>query len=82
MIELSDKVNGETEHYVISIENLVYESHISGMYVLLPNGDNFAGIKQLFQDIINNKLQRDLKNNAKKIVPLVNCTIKTAILKE
>ena len=52
MIELSDKVNGETEHYVISIENLVYESHISGMYVLLPNGDNFAGIKQLFQDII------------------------------
>src|SRR3989338_10042314 len=26
---------------------------------------------KLFQDIINNKLQRDLKNNAKKIVPLV-----------
>lgn len=51
-LNLGDKINGNTKHRVISIENLVYESNINGSYVLLPNGENFNGIKQLFQDIL------------------------------
>lgn len=51
-LNLGDKINGNTKHYVISIENLVYESNTNGSYVLLPNSDNFNGIKQLFQDIL------------------------------
>ena len=52
LLNLADKVNAETKHYVISTENLVYESNINGSYVLLPVGDNFNGIKQLFHDIL------------------------------
>lgn len=40
------------KEYVISIENLVYQSYINNIYVLLPKGDNFSQIKQFFQDII------------------------------
>lgn len=52
LLNLGNKINGNTKHHVVSIENLVYESNINGSYVLLPNGDNFNGIKQLFQDIL------------------------------
>ncbi len=52
MMDLANKVNGNTKHYVISTDNLTYESHIKGSYVLLPKGDNFNGIKQEFQDIL------------------------------
>ena len=52
MIDLAGRINGDTEHFIISIDNLVYESHINNMYVLLPVGDNFNGIKQKFQDIL------------------------------
>ncbi len=52
LIDLADKTSGNIKHHVISIENLVYESNINGSYVLLPKGDNFNGIKQLFQDIL------------------------------
>jgi len=52
MIDLAGRINGDTEHFIISIDNLVYESHINNMYVLLPVGDNFIGIKQKFQDIL------------------------------
>jgi len=42
--------------YVITTENLLYESHIQtdvgNIYVLLPNSGNLQGIKQMFQDII------------------------------
>ncbi len=42
--------------YIITTENLVYETHIQtdvgNIYILLPNGDNLQGIKQMFQDIL------------------------------
>ncbi len=48
-IDSSDKI----KKYIISTDNLVYESHTSsGSYILLPKGDNFTQIKQLFQDVL------------------------------
>lgn len=59
LLDLSKQFSGADEkvkRYVITTENLVYESHIQtdvgNIYVLLPNGDNFLQIKQLFQDIL------------------------------
>lgn len=58
LYELSNQFDSESniKHYVITTENLVYESHIQteygNLYVLLPNGDNLQGIKQLFQEVI------------------------------
>ena len=38
---------------VLSTDNLLYQTTgPNGIYILLPNGDNFDQIKQLFQDII------------------------------
>lgn len=50
LISLADKITGQTAHHVISTENLLYQTTIGGVYVLLPNGDNFNGIKQFFQN--------------------------------
>lgn len=50
LILLTDKINGRTVHQVISVENLLYQTTINGAYALLPNGDNFDGIKQFFQN--------------------------------
>lgn len=50
LISLADKINGQTVHQIISVENLLYQTTINGAYALLPNGDNFNGIKQFFQD--------------------------------
>lgn len=59
LLNLSKQFNeadGKVKRYVITTENLVYESHIQtdvgNLYVLLPNGDNFLQTKQLFQDIL------------------------------
>ncbi|MDO8496631.1 MAG: LCP family protein [bacterium] len=59
LLDLSEQFSGAGEkvkRYVITTENLVYESHIQtdagNLYVLLPNGDNLLQIKQLFQDIL------------------------------
>ncbi len=38
--------------------------------------------QQVLNDVINNNLQKDIKNNAKKVSPLVNCIIKSAILQD
>ena len=58
LISLSKEFSGagdQIKRYVITTENLVYESHVQtdagNLYVLLPVGDNLQGIKQLFQDI-------------------------------
>lgn len=44
------------KRYVITTENLVYESHVQtdvgNLYVLLPVGDNLLQIKQMFQEIL------------------------------
>lgn len=59
LIDLSKQFSSTKEkvkRYVITTDNLVYESHIQtdvgNLYVLLPNGDNLLQIKQLFQDIL------------------------------
>lgn len=52
LVSLVTNMNGQTKHEVISIENLLHETIINDSYVLLPNGDNFNGIKQLFQNIL------------------------------
>ena len=55
LIDLAGDINSadKLKRYVISIENLVYESRANGAYILLPVGDNLTQIKQLFQDILN-----------------------------
>ena len=44
------------KRYIITTENLVYESYIQtnagNLYVLLPKGDNFQQIQQLFRKIL------------------------------
>ncbi|OGN01767.1 MAG: hypothetical protein A3I26_00145 [Candidatus Yanofskybacteria bacterium RIFCSPLOWO2_02_FULL_43_10] len=42
--------SGKIKKYVITTENLLYESRANESYILLPKGDNFTQIKQLFQD--------------------------------
>ncbi|KKT82439.1 MAG: hypothetical protein A3B99_00255 [Candidatus Yanofskybacteria bacterium RIFCSPHIGHO2_02_FULL_44_12b] len=59
LLSLAKQINeayNNTEHYVISTDNLVYETHIDGIYVLLPKGENFEGIKKLFQEVLNPSL--------------------------
>jgi len=55
IMNLSNQFNNSAtsiKRYVITTENLLYETHLSGIYVLLPKGDNFLGMKQLFQDVL------------------------------
>ncbi len=41
------------KNYVISTDNLVYETHtVGGEYILLPKDANYAGIKDLFKSIL------------------------------
>lgn len=42
----------KSKEYVISSDNLVYQSFDNSIFILLPKGDNFDQIKKLFQDII------------------------------
>ena len=60
LVDLAKQFGGAEENvkrYVITTQNLVYETHlqtdVGNLYVLLPNGDNLQGIKQLFKDILN-----------------------------
>ncbi len=50
------EADGKVNKYVITTENLVYESHIQtdvgNVYVLLPNRGTLQDIKQMFQDIL------------------------------
>lgn len=54
LMDLAGELNSadRVKRYVVSTENLVYESRLNGAYILLPAGDNLAQIKQLFQDIL------------------------------
>ncbi|MEK7121470.1 MAG: LCP family protein [Patescibacteria group bacterium] len=47
-VESSGKVN----KYIMTTENLLYESRANESFILLPKGDNFTQIKQLFQDML------------------------------
>ena len=44
--------SGKIKKFVMTTDNLLYESRANEAYILLPKGDNFMQIKQLFQDII------------------------------
>lgn len=52
LLDLSKEVSssGKIKKYVITTDNLLYESRANESYILLPKGDNFAQLKQLFQD--------------------------------
>jgi|SRR3989344_2340211 len=59
LMDLAEEFSGagdKVKRYIITTENLVYETHlqtdIGNLYVLLPVGDNLQGIKQLFQDVL------------------------------
>ena len=42
--------SGKIKKFVMTTDNLLYESRAKEAYILLPKGDNFMQIKQLFQD--------------------------------
>lgn len=54
--EQFSRADDKVKRYVITTENLVYESHlqtnIGNIYVLLPTGGNLLQIKQMFQEIL------------------------------
>jgi len=52
LLDLAKEVNSsdKIKKFVMTTDNFLYESRVSGSYVLLPKGDNFTQIKQLFQD--------------------------------
>ncbi len=52
LLSLSKEINssGKIKKYIMTTDNLLYESRDSGSYILLPKGDNFTQIKQVFQD--------------------------------
>lgn len=52
LIDLAKEVDssGKIKKYIMTTDNLLYESRANESYILLPNGDNFIQIKQLFQD--------------------------------
>ena len=54
IIDLASEINSadKVSKFVISTENLVYESRVNEAYILLPVGDNLTQTKQLFQDIL------------------------------
>lgn len=54
LLDLSKEINssGKIKKYIMTTDNLLYESRADESYILLPKGDNFNQIKQLFQDNI------------------------------
>ena len=52
LLDLAKEVgsSGKVKKYVMTTDNLLYESRANESYILLPKGDNFSQIKQLFQD--------------------------------
>lgn len=43
---------GSMKRHVITTIDLLYETHVDGMYVLLPQGDNFDRLKYYFKTIL------------------------------
>lgn len=52
LINLAKEVDSseKIKKFVITTDNFLYESRANESYILLPKGDNFIQIKQLFQD--------------------------------
>ncbi|OGM98032.1 MAG: hypothetical protein A2915_01225 [Candidatus Yanofskybacteria bacterium RIFCSPLOWO2_01_FULL_41_34] len=55
LLSLSKEISSaeKIKKYTITTDNLLYESRTTGSYILLPQGDNFTQIKQLFQANLN-----------------------------
>lgn len=49
LLPIADSIKGSPTKFVISTENLVYQTHINGIYVLLPNDDSLEAIQALFK---------------------------------
>lgn len=55
LLSLGSEINSleaTTKRSVIDTTNLVHESRVDNIYILLPNGDNFANIKAHFKSIV------------------------------
>lgn len=54
LLGIAKEINDSSKiiKYIISTDNLVYESRAENAYILLPVGDNFDKIKAFFQDIL------------------------------
>jgi len=53
MIQLFQELkNSQPKHYVISTDNLVYQTYIDSIYVLLPKNESFKEIQDMFQNIL------------------------------
>lgn len=58
-----DNASASMRRYVISTDNVVYETHAaSGTYILLPRGDSFDLIKQLFGAVLDPKFNASAFN--------------------
>ena len=49
---VQELMNAEPKRYVISTENLVYQTYIANIYVLLPKNESFEEIQALFANIL------------------------------
>jgi LCP family protein required for cell wall assembly len=53
LLDLAQQLNKtKPKQFVISTDNLLYETVRDSMYILLPKGDNYVEFKKLFQDVI------------------------------
>ncbi|KKR13413.1 MAG: Transcriptional regulator, LytR family [Parcubacteria group bacterium GW2011_GWC1_39_29] len=53
MIQLFQELkNSQPKHYIISTDNLVYQTYIDSIYVLLPKNESFKEIQDMFQNIL------------------------------
>ncbi len=56
LVSLASSINkagsGNINTYVINSDNLVYESEQNGIYILVPNENTFAGIREKFQEVL------------------------------
>ncbi len=52
LLSLAKEMNSseKVKKYIMNTDNLLYESRANESYILLPRGDNFIQVKQVFQD--------------------------------
>jgi LCP family protein required for cell wall assembly len=54
-VQLAQNINTSAmKRHVITTIDLLYETHVNGMYVLLPQGESFDRLKYYFQTILGN----------------------------
>lgn len=69
---------------IIITRTLTYKSTLSDIRKstreFLVNYTKKVNSNQILKDIVSNNLQREIKGNARKVTPVVNCIIKSAII--